>query len=304
MQRSHATLCALFAAVLCAACEAPLRPLATTVCHEARAAAATAGAESAPIHEPTDAEWIALLTDDEEGRSSSCEIVLARTPPQVPRCDGAPAPAPATLLAIPARIAARMHRDGEDDLLWVATHRTQDGRLSGPLAVVRRTVLGLEVQALGPHLGSAEHAELRLLRTGTTSVVAIEAEHEGARVGHLLIQSGGALVPAAIDDPAGAGCQAPARLVLRRIDEERRADGWTRRATRTAVLAEDEGAVIVREHLTIRELDLADPDAAPRATHDADAVRRLVPSGTRLRADRGALMAPPRATASERRGAR
>ncbi|MDQ3034188.1 MAG: hypothetical protein M3Y87_17400, partial [Myxococcota bacterium] len=289
--RIAAALIALVTIVADAGCDAALRPLASTMCHESRPGASTSGAESATPEEPTDAEWIALLTDDEEGPSSSCEVALARTPPQIPRCRRASAgPAPA-LLAIPPRIAARLHRSGDDDLLWIATHQTGDGMRSGPLAVVRRTALGLEVQALGTHLGPAEHAELRMLRTGAATVVAVEADSGGARIAQLLIQSGGALVPAALDDPEG-GCSAPAQIVLRRADETRRSDGWTRRAVRTAVLDESDDAVLVREHLTVRELDLADADAPPRATHDADAIRRLVPAGARLRADRAALMAP------------
>lgn len=254
--------------------------------------AATSGDEHAAGDEPTDAEWLALLTDDEEGPSSSCERVLARTPPPVPRCEGGvTAPAPA-LRAIAPRIAARLHRPGDDDLLWVATHLTEDGRHSGPLAVVRRTALGLEVQALGTHVGPAEQAELRILRTSTASVVSVEADSGSARIARLLMQSGGALVPAALDDPEG-GCRAPAEIVLRRVDEERRPDGWTRREVRTAVLEESDSAVLVREHLTVRELDLENADAPPRATHDADAIRRLVPSGAHLRADRRELMPPP-----------
>ena len=54
--------CVLTALAL-GACDAPLRPLSTTMCHEARAA--SAGGET-ELHEPTDAEWVRLLTDDGE----------------------------------------------------------------------------------------------------------------------------------------------------------------------------------------------------------------------------------------------
>lgn len=269
------------------ACEAPLRPLSTTMCHEVRSASASAGGEH-ELAEPTDAEWIHLLTDDEEGRPSSCERALALAPPQEPRCEGAPARALGELHAIPPRIVARMHREGEDDVLWVATHRTADGMHAGPVAMVRRTALGLEVQALGRHVGPAEHVDARVLRAGSMVVVSIESEAGQDRVADLLIRAGGALVPAALEDPE-LGCQAPARLVLRGRREQPTGDGWTRQAVHTTVLDEGAGALLVREHLTIRELDAHDRDAPPRATHDADAVRRLVASGTRLRADRGPL---------------
>lgn len=286
------------------ACDAPLRPLPTTMCHEVRSGLATAGAEDGTggdgsaeppreADEPSDAEWIALLTDDEEGRPSSCERALALTPPQEPRCDGSPPRTPARLFAIPPRIAARMHREGEDDVVWVATHRTAEGMHAGPIALVRRTTLGLEVQAIGRHVGPAEHVEARVLRAGGAVVVSMESESAGDRVADLLVRSGGALVPAALEDPE-LGCQAPARVVLRRRREERATDGWVSRSVRTAMLDETPDAIVVREHLSIRELDAADLDAPPRATHDADAVRRLVASGTRLRADRGPLAAPAR----------
>lgn len=292
MGRRHSPLVLAVVVLVTSACEAPLRPLASTMCHEVRFAAASAGGEAAELAEPTDAEWVDLLTDDEEGESSSCERVLARTPPQIPRCEGQPVAAAPTLLAIAPRIIARLHREGDDDLLWVATHRTSEGMHAGPLAVVRRTALGLEVQALGTHVGPSAHAELRILRAASAAVVAVEADRGDERVAHLLIQSGGALVPAALDVAPGERCLAPAQLVLRQVREERRPDGWTRRAVRTAILAESEDVVIVREHLTVRELDPSDPDAPPRATHDADAIRRLQPAGSRLRADRDVLMPP------------
>ncbi|UJR78608.1 hypothetical protein [Sandaracinus amylolyticus] len=279
--------------VALAACEAPLRPLASTVCHETRRASSSAGGESTEASEPTDADWIALLTDDEEGRPSSCEELLARTPPQEPVCTGARPRALGTLHPIAPRIVARLHREGEDDVLWVATHTTSEGLHVGPLALVRRTTLGLEVQAIGRHAGSADHAEARVLRTEDAVVVSIESELAGDRIADLLVRSGGALVPAALDDP-DVGCQAPARIVLRRRDEQRADDGWTIRTVRTAVLDEDARSVVLREHLTVRELDAADPDAPPRATHDADGIRHLTPSGARLRADRGPLAPPPR----------
>ncbi|WP_053235919.1 hypothetical protein [Sandaracinus amylolyticus] len=277
-----------------AACEAPMRPLPTTVCHEARRAAPSAGGESIEVPEPTDAEWIALLTDDEEGRPSSCEELLARTPPQEPQCASDRPRALGTLHPIAPRIVARLHREGEDDVLWVATHTTAAGLHVGPLALVRRTTLGLEVQAIGRHAGSADHAEARVLRTDDAIVVSIESELAGDRVADLLVRSGGALVPAALDEPE-VGCQAPARIVLRHRAEQHADDGWTIRTVRTAVLDEDPHAVVLREHLTVREIDAADPDAPPRATHDADGIRRLTPTGVRLRADRGPL-APRRAS--------
>lgn len=284
------------------ACEPPpLRPLASTMCFEPRArSSGSDDAASERIDAPTDAEWIALLTDDEEGPSSSCERALARTSAPLPTCGAAPSSAAPSLRAIPARIVAHGEREGEDDVIWVATQRTADGRFAGPLAIVRRTALGLEVQALGSHLGAADRAELRLLRANAGAVVVVAAERGGERVATLLVQSGGAIVPAALEEPEGA-CAAPAEIVLRGTRDVAIGEGWTRRETRTAVLDESVRGVIVREHLTVAERDASDPDAPPRATHDADAVRTLAVSGARIRADRPPLVPSVRAEEQTRR---
>lgn len=254
-------------------CAAQLRTLPTTVCHRSKADGAT---------EPTEAEWTALLHDDGEGAATSCEAALARTPPSAPRCEHEER-SPAPTFAIAPRLVAHAQRTGEDDLVWIATHRAGEHELSGPIAIVRRTALGLEVQALGTHTGPSEQVSLRLLRAGASTAIAIESADRGERVADLMIQAGGALIPAVIDEPGR--CRSRARVILRRSDDRGASGRWRERRVRSATLEEGEGAVIVREHLRVDEIDPADPEAPPRARRESDRVRRLVPEGARLRAD-------------------
>jgi hypothetical protein len=248
-----------------------------------------AGGENEVLTEPTDAEWIALLTDDEEGLASSCELALAHMVPRVPQCTHREQATRPPRAAMAPRIAARLHREGQDDIVWITTHLTMDGMHVGIVAIVRRTSFGLEVQAMGTHIGPADNAELRLLRIGSTNIVSVEAERGSERIAHLLIQSGGSLIPTVIEGGPEERCDAPAEIVLRRIEENPRSDGWTVRIVRTATLEERPDALLVREHLTVHELDRRNPDERVRASHDADAIRRLVPVGARLRSDRAPL---------------
>lgn len=257
------------------------------MCHVQRASTVAVGGEHEPPlepTEPTDAEWISLLTDDEEGAPSSCERALGRTPPRMPHCASRAPSVPRVRAPIPPRIIARLHREGEDDVVWIATHLRENGMQLGIVAITRRTSIGLEVQAMGPHEGPSENAELRLLRTGSGVIVSVEADRGEARVARFLIQSGGSLVQTVIDGTTDEDCQDPGEIVLRRIEEIPHVDGWTSRVVRTATLEERSDGVLVREHLTIHELDRRNPDARVRATHDANAIRLLVPSGVRLRA--------------------
>lgn len=283
---------AIVTVALASACTTALQPLPTTVCHRSVASEAEGT-------EREEAAWTSLLVDDGEGRRSSCERALARTPPSEPRCAGAP-PAHGQLFAIPPRLAAVARRPGEDDVVWVATHRTADGSLSGPLAIVRHTAVGLEVQALGTHAGPGEQAHPRILRAGPTTLVVIEAAQGDTRVAHLLVQSGGALVPAALDDPT-LGCQSPARIVLRRTDRGPAPGGWRERRVRTATIDEEAGTFVVREHLSVEEVDSDGPDARVRARRDSDRVRTLTAAGARLRADRGPIDVEPATAAGSPR---
>lgn len=275
---------------LVSACAPSLRPLPTTVCHHV--GAGDGGPQG-------DVAWTSLLVDDDEGLRSSCEAALARTPPSVPRCEATPVVEP-RLFAIPPRLVALARRPGEDDIVWVATHRTQDGALSGPIAIVRSTQLGLEIQGLGTHTGPGDQLHMRILRAGPATLVAIESTLGETRVADLLVQSGGALVPAALEDPT-LGCQAPARIVLRRSDLRPTGGGWRERRVRTATLHEDAAAFVVREHLSVEEVDSDDPDAPVRARRESDRVRRLTVTGTRLRTDRGPIEVERATSADEPR---
>lgn len=262
------------------------------MCHVERASTVSVGGEhELPLEptEPTDAEWISLLTDDEEGAPSSCERALSRTPPRMPHCTSRAPSTPRVRAPISPRIVARLHRDGEDDVVWIATHLVESGMQLGIVAIIRRTSIGLEVQAMGPYEGPGENAELRLLRTGSGVIVSVEADRGEARVARFLIQSGGSLVQAVIDGATDRDCQEPGEIALRRVEELPRVDGWTSRVVRTATLEEQSDGVLVREHLTIHELDRRNPDARVRATHDANAARLLTPIGVRLRAQRPPL---------------
>ncbi len=278
---SHHAVSAILLAV-CAACAAPaLRPLPTTVCHEARERVAGA---------LPDGQLTRLLTTSHDRRGATCEAWLAAEPAAAPRCEGDPAPSAPRLFAIDPYVVARFTVVDGPLVFWMATHRRADGALAGPVALVLTTELGLEVQALGMHAGFAEGGvELRALRVADRYVVSIESGERSRHV-DLLVQAGGALV-APLLETRGARCTSGARIPVREVHEEPLADGWLRRTQRSATIEAEGSAVVIVEHVTVEELDARQADAPPRSREDADLRRRLALSGARLRAERGALRA-------------
>jgi hypothetical protein len=190
------------------------------------------------------------------------------------------------------RVLAASRREGEPEVVWVATHLVNAERARGPLAIVERTALGLEVQALGIYEGPIEVLDVRLFRVAGAYVVAIEQTQEGGSMLELLVQSGGALVVAGFEDVDGR-CTDTARVTVRGAEFEPLGGGWSRRTTRTSTLLPTPTALVVQEHLTVEEVETARPDSPPRSRADADGVRYLVPHGSRLLPDRPGLDARP-----------
>ena len=268
-----ALLLALAGALTCCASRSPLP---TTVCHAPRIDTAD--------QEPTDGEWARLLSVADETRRGTCEPLLARASAAHASCDVAPRGA---RVAVEPVVLAREPIDEATWIVWVGDARVGETWGSGPIAVVRRTELGLEVQALGRHDGPFEGARARALRAGETDVVVIETERcaSGApctREARFLVRAGGALTPATVR--SGPRCEAAIDLRRGVPAVSLEASDWV--VTSTVETAGD--ALLVREHASLRPR--SEDGVARPAVREASAERRLVIERGALRADREALL--------------
>jgi hypothetical protein len=259
--------------VLCG-CESALAPMASTVCYER--AVVSAGGES---REPEDADWIGLLTTRDEGQLSGCELALEELPTRPPPCSAVPEGR--RLTPIRPEVVAYEARPGELEAVWVATHGIQGTSwVRGPLALVARTPLGLEVQAVGVHEGSRNRAALRVLRPSGGTVVVVESEEGSRRIADLLVQAGGTLNRA--EPPGEERCASPAHVLL--LDQsEARENTWLMRTVLSTQISDEEGALWIREHRSVRELDPDHPENRPRSTEDHDRNQRWSIAQGRLR---------------------
>ena len=268
MKRACLLLCA---AMLSACGAAPLRPLATTRCHATRGLRAS---------EPTDADWARLLTLGEETHHDPCAAELALSPRHLNACGEALESAP--LGRIEPRLIAHQREGEGPDVLWVAVEGDDAGIVAGPIAVVVRTPLGLEVQALGWLRGPEARAQLRMHVLEEGNVIAAMLHVGDEEHALLLAQSGGALTPAGITD--GTACT-PGDVVLHATST---ADGasraWMLRTVQSAVLRVEDGALVIEEHTQRAEVPRADPSAPARSTETAQRRQMLQLRGARLSA--------------------
>lgn len=265
MKRAWLLLCC---AAMSACGAAPLRPLSTTRCHAMRALAS----------EPTDADWAHLLTLGEETNHDPCAAELALSPRHLNACGEA---VESTALGrIEPRLIAHQREGEGPDVIWVAVEGDDAGIVAGPIAVVVRTELGLEVQALGWLRGPEARAQLRMHALAEGNVIAAMLHIGEEEHALLLAQSGGALTPAGITD--GAQCTSGDVLMHATSMNDGSSRAWAMRTVQSALLRVEEGALVIEEHTQRAEVPRADPSAPARSTETAQRRRVLHLHGARL----------------------
>lgn len=266
MKRAALLGCAL-ALTACGA--APLRPMASTRCHTVRPLDAV---------EPLPSDWTRLLTIGEETDHDACAAELALSPRHLNACGERVEPV--ALGRIEPRLIAHQREGTGPDVVWVAVEADDTGIVAGPIAVVVRSPLGLEVQALGWLRGPEARAQLRIHALPEGNVIAAMLHVGDEEHALLLAQSGGALTPAGITE--GELC-APGDIVVHATTT---ADGssraWMSRTLQSALLRVEQGAFVIEEHTLRTEVPRSDPSAPARSTETAQRRRMLHLYGARL----------------------
>ena len=266
MRRAALLACSLLL-VACGA--APLRPMSSTRCHAVRPLDAV---------EPSASDWTRLLTIGDEAGHQACAAELALSPRHLNAC-GERVEAIA-LGRIEPRLIAHQREGTGPDVIWVAVEANEAGIVAGPVAVVVRSPLGLEVQALGWLRGPEARAQLRIHALPEGNVIAAMLHVGDEEHALLLAQSGGALTPAGITEDAQC---APGNIIVRATTTgEGSSRAWMTRTLQSALLRVEEGALVIEEHTLRTEVPRSDPSAPARSTETAQRRRMLHLSGARL----------------------
>ena len=248
---------------------APLRPMASTRCHAVRPLDAV---------EPSPSDWTRLLTIGDEVSHQACAAELALSPRHLNACGERLESA--ALGRIAPRLIAHQREGTGPDVIWVALEANDAGVVAGPIAVVVRSPLGLEVQALGWLRGPESRSQLRIHALPEGNVIAAMLHVGEEEHALLLAQSGGALTPAGITE--GALCT-PGDIVVRATttgDGSSRA--WMSRTLQSALIRVEGGALVIEEHTLRTEVPRGDPSAPARSTDTAQRRRMLHLYGARL----------------------
>ena len=181
-------------------------------------------------------------------------------------------------------------RLGQDEwIVWAATETTDPLHVEGSLIRARQTALGLEAQAMGPHVGPALRVTLRCVALDGTTLVVVESSESDRsieRSAWVFVVQGAAIRPADFGNGAAV-------LPVHR-DSARAIDGrWEQARTVTATFEGQGDALVVHEHATEREIASGHPEIPARAVREVDRDRRLVLDGLRLVADRASLFDLP-----------
>jgi hypothetical protein len=163
---------------------------------------------------------------------------------------------------------AVLERDlgGDAHLIWIITHRFDDGDGFGPIAIVHQKRDGLDVEALGALRLRTERVNMERWTIKNDSVVVASGE-VCTRVGkepgcrrsvRLLMQRGSGLIDAPVLDTSGR-CMQEASFELARQEERALPSGLQRTYQLTSNVSHDSRYVVVEERLVVRDTDPNSP---------------------------------------------
>lgn len=175
-------------------------------------------------------------------------------------------------------------------LVWVITHRFEDGDGYGPLALARRDSSGLWVEALGVLRMHSERVKLERWNIEKETVISMSGERcsqaqDGKRrcerSTQLLLQHGQQLLAAPVVDPQNR-CLEQGQFQLARSQERALGSGLMRTFELSADITHDARYVIVEERLLVRDTDAHSQAQPSRIVQRVETRRLLQPYSGRL----------------------
>jgi hypothetical protein len=147
-------------------------------------------------------------------------------------------------------------------VVWVVTHRFQDGDGYGPIALARRHRDGIEVAAMGVLRMRTQRVKLESFSIKGQNVVIATGEtcrrgpsdQNCERSSRIVLGSGAKLIDAPVVDPEGR-CVQDGNVELSRQDKRTLPSGLVRSFQYSANLTHDAKYVVVEERLLVRDLD-------------------------------------------------
>jgi hypothetical protein len=175
-------------------------------------------------------------------------------------------------------------------LVWVITHRFEDGDGYGPLALARRDSAGLWVEALGVLRMHGDRVKLERWNIQKETVISVSGEscsqaqngqRRCQRATQLLLQHGQQLMAAPVVDPQNR-CLEQAQFQLARSQERPVGAGVVRTFELSADITHDARYVVVEERLLVRDADSRSQNQPARVVQRVETRRLLQPYAGRL----------------------
>ena len=246
---------------------------------------------------PTPDDWFSLLLhgfDREQGLAPRPALDCSGSPViwQEPQAEECRESGPEARPLPPARLTEEdliLHTIQADQrLVWVVARRFENGEGLGPVGLVERTPQGFVVRALGSLRAYPRAAQLRLERSGDTSVLVAEGElctdevpSVCRRMARVLPLRHGRFFSEAVVNEAGA-CLGPAWFPLSREQVLVLPKGLHRKLEFTSTLAVKPEGIVIDEQVTMHDLDPGQPSMPPVPYRRAQAQRTLKVKESRL----------------------
>jgi hypothetical protein len=238
-------------------------------------------------------DWLSVLTRLELGRGGvyatrDCLGKVIRYT-QAKNCS-APKNEPAPVLSPMAEEAVIVRDLGAQIfVVWVVTHRFQDGDGYGPIALARRHRDGIEVAAMGVLRMRTQRVKLESFSIkGQNLVIATgetcrrgPSDQNCERSSRVVLGSGSRLIDAPVVDPEGR-CLQDGNFELTRQDQRSLPSGLTRSFQYSANVTHDAKSLVVEERLIVRDLDNTGQGAPSREVQRIETNRFFEPANGRL----------------------
>jgi hypothetical protein len=238
-------------------------------------------------------DWLSVLTRLELGRGGvyatrDCTGRVIRY--AQPRNCSTPKNEPAPVLSPMAEEAVIVRDLGSNIfVVWVVTHRFQDGDGYGPIALARRQRDGIEIAAMGMLRMRTQRVKLEsfslkgqnlIIATGETCRRG-PSDQSCERSSRIVLGNGEQLVDAPVVDPEGR-CLQEGNFELARLEQRVLPSGLTRSFQYTANVTHDAKYVVVEERLLVRDLDANGQGAPAREVQRIETNRLFEPTQGRL----------------------
>jgi len=246
---------------------------------------------------PTPDDWFALLLhgfEREQGLAPRPALDCSGSPViwQEPQSEECRESGPEAKPLPPAKLTEEdliLHTVQADlRLVWVVARRFENGEGLGPVGLVERTPEGYVVRALGSLRAYPRDAQLRLERTGDTTVLVAEGELCTAdvravcrRMARVLPLRQGRFFSEAVVSEEGA-CLGPAWFPLSREQVLVLPRGLHRKIEFTSTLAVKQEGIVIDEQVAMHDLDPSQPSMPPVPYRRAQAQRVLKVKDARL----------------------